>query len=259
MKEIIILAFLAAQFITTVPPTTTARLDFRPPGTVEIVDNFFMDEVEVSNKNWREYLEILKRNYGEESELYLQAIPDTEVWLKNGLLSQPYVDTYLYHPAYEDYPVVGISYEQAIKFCKWRTKAVKKMIKENDFYCPKNFMYRLPTQTEWELVANAGYNNQQIRQINKQRKKYGENTRLCNMNFGNLENGPAPTRAYLPNKYGIYNIYGNVAEFVAEPGIAMGGSFTHLFKEIVPTNNPISYSEPQYWLGLRCVCEIIEE
>jgi len=205
MKEIIILAFIAAQMITTLPHSVTAPPDFRPPGTKEIVDNFFMDEIEVTNSYWREYLLYLKTEYGEQSDLYLQALPDTEVWLKEGYFNQPYVDTYLNHPAYEDYPVVGISYEQAVKFCEWRTKAVKKMLTENDFYCPQNFLFRLPTQTEWELVAKAGYDNQQSRLVKKQRKKYGDDTRLCNMNYGQLVNGLAPTRTYLPNKYGIYN------------------------------------------------------
>jgi formylglycine-generating enzyme required for sulfatase activity len=82
------------------------------------------------------------------------------------------------------------------------------------------------------------------------------------MKFGQTRKGynipamTAPVRTYLPNKYKVFNIYGNVAEMVAEPKVAMGGSFLHYYDDIVPTNATLTYDGPQSWLGFRSVCEI---
>lgn len=265
MKELILCAFVASQIISFISTTPTTNDTFRPPGTVEIVDNFFIDEGEIRNIDWREYLADIKNTEGENSLRYAQAIPDSKVWTQENPLMKPYTSSYLYHPAYDDYPVVGISHQQAINYCKWRTQAVIKMLAKNKIDGPKNFVYRLPTKTEWELCANAGYNKKQSKKATKKMNKYGDNTRIYNMKYEdyNIENldsqyTPAPTLTYLPNKFGIYNIHGNVAEMVAEPNIAMGGSYRHFYEDIVPTNKALEYDSPQNWLGFRCVCEIIE-
>jgi len=264
MKEIILMAFLASHIMSTLSPSPT--IDFRPPGTVEIVDNFFYDATEVRNADWKEYLEILKAEEGSTSPTYLSALPDTKVWRKSDLYMEPYVTSYFSHPSYADYPVVGLTHAQAGNYCKWRTQAVSKMLTRLNVSAPENFIYRLPTRIEWELVAEAGYDKKQQKLIAKKIDKFGESVKLYNMRYS--EEGsdynpslyaPAPTRSYLPNKHGIYNLHGNIAEMVAEPGIAVGGSFRHYYNEIVPTNMSLSYEEPQDWLGFRCVCEIIEK
>lgn len=262
MKEIIILAFLASQIVSPITTLPTFTNDFRPPGTVEIVDNFFVDEGEIRNADWKEYLEDLKESFGENSSIYKQALPDTKVWLKEDYHTKPFEENYFSHPSYDDYPVVGISHKQAVDYCTWRTEAVTKMLKRLKIKGPKKFEYRLPTQTEWELVANANYDKKQKKVLEKYK---ADNNRKCNMRFGDISGEsneasltPAPTRSYLPNKLGVYNIHGNVAEMVAKPGVAMGGSYRHYHKDIVPGNITLDYSSPQDWIGFRCVCEIIE-
>ena len=263
MKEIIILAFLAAQVVGNFSPKISA--DFRPPGTVEIVDNFFYDKGEIRNDDWREYVEDLKETYGEQSESYLKALPDTKVWHKPGLNMEVYEETYFSHPAYNDYPVVGITHEQATAYCAWRTMAVTKMMARLNMETTTTFQYRLPTQTEWELVAAAGYNKRQMKQVLKQKDKHGGKARFYNMRYTDHEeynmahSSPCATVNYLPNKYGVYNIYGNIAEMVSDPGVAMGGSYRHFYDDIVPTNKPLSYDGAQDWLGFRCVCELTSE
>lgn len=263
---------------------------FRPPGTVEIVENFFFDETERTNIDWREYLSFLKKNHGIDSEIYQNALPDTTVWrTADGNYNEPYVITYFQHPSYDNYPVVGISHQQAIDYCEWRTEAVKTMLKANDIKGPKDFKYRLPTQTEWELIAAGGFDKKakKILMKGKRRAKIAEEKleaggeganngkylsiyQEANMKYRSSDEKyekygfnnvhmTAPAHSYLPNKYGVYNIYGNVAEMVATEGIAVGGSYADYYEEVVHCNQELSYEAPTRWLGFRSVCEIIEE
>lgn len=93
------------------------------------VSSFYMDETEVSNHNYREYLYWLNRVFGESyPEVHRNALPDTLVWRDELAYNEPYVETYFRHPAYDDYPVVGVSWVQANEFAKWRTDRVNEMI-----------------------------------------------------------------------------------------------------------------------------------
>jgi formylglycine-generating enzyme required for sulfatase activity len=226
-----------------------------PPGTVKIVDNFFFDEAEISNIDWKEYVFWLKKEFGETSDTYLSAIPDTTVWLDLAY-GQVLVENYYDHPSYESYPVVGISHRQAVEYCKWRTERVKEMWEKN-FGAANvpNLRYRLPTKTEWELVANTGYQkpSKKVKRRMKGTKGITMNVKIDDEHFKLT----APSRSYLPNKHGIYNLFGNVAEMVAEEGIAKGGSWNHDLDESV-FESEISYEKPTSWLGFRCVAEIMD-
>ena len=125
MKELIILTFLSSYALSFLPKGIE---NIRLPGTVEIVDNFYFDAAEVSNRDWRDYLSSLKEEYGEHSAEYINAQPDQTVWTKEDVGLQPFVDTYFYHPSYDWYPVVGITHEQVVTYCQWRTDTVKKML-----------------------------------------------------------------------------------------------------------------------------------
>lgn len=93
------------------------------------VSSFYMDETEVRNIDYREYLFWVKRVWGGTyPEVWKRALPDTLVWREELAYNEPLVETYFRHPAYEDYPVVGISWHQANEFCKWRTDRVNEMI-----------------------------------------------------------------------------------------------------------------------------------
>lgn len=93
------------------------------------VSSFYMDEVEVTNYYWLEYLFWLDRVYGDGfPEIVDRAKPDTLVWRDPRAYNEPYVNYYLRHPAYRDYPVVGVSWLQANEFCKWRTDRVNEQI-----------------------------------------------------------------------------------------------------------------------------------
>jgi gliding motility-associated lipoprotein GldJ len=93
------------------------------------VSSFYMDETEISNLHWLEYLYWVKRVYGMDyPAVYEAALPDTLVWRRKLAYNEPYVDYYLRHPAYRDYPVVGVSWKQASEFCLWRTDRVNEQI-----------------------------------------------------------------------------------------------------------------------------------
>jgi gliding motility-associated lipoprotein GldJ len=92
------------------------------------VSSFYLDETEVRNFDWCEYLYWLKRVYTEFGTIYVNALPDTLVWREKLAYNEPYVEYYLRHPAYRDYPVVGVSWLQATEFCAWRTDRVNEYI-----------------------------------------------------------------------------------------------------------------------------------
>lgn len=92
------------------------------------VSSFYMDETEVSNTNWLEYLYWIRSNFPTDYEYYYNELPDTLVWRRPLSYNEPYVDNYLRHPAYQDYPVVGVTWEQASRYCEWRTDRVNELL-----------------------------------------------------------------------------------------------------------------------------------
>ncbi|MCK9208358.1 MAG: SUMF1/EgtB/PvdO family nonheme iron enzyme, partial [Salinivirgaceae bacterium] len=93
------------------------------PRTVT-VSSFYMDETEVKNVDYREYLYWISRVFIDYPEVYKNALPDTLVWRRKLAYNEPMVEYYFRHPAYGEYPVVGVNWLQANDFCAWRTDRV---------------------------------------------------------------------------------------------------------------------------------------
>ena len=163
------------------------------------------------NPQSRDRLPFIKK---EEIEIY----PDTTVWIKdfNYSYNEPMHNDYFSHPAYQDYPVVGISWKQAVAFCNWRTHYKNSYQKEKNKPLVNNF--RLPTEAEWEYAARGG--------IPAGTYPWGSpyllNDRGCFLaNFKPLRGDYASDQAvyaveaksFLPNDYNLYNMSGNVAEW----------------------------------------------
>jgi gliding motility-associated lipoprotein GldJ len=92
------------------------------------VSSFYMDETEVRNVDYREYLYWLSRVFLDYPEVYRKALPDTLVWRSKLAWNEPFVELYLRHPSYQEYPVVGVNWLQANDYCAWRTDRVNEWI-----------------------------------------------------------------------------------------------------------------------------------
>src|SRR5690606_17565784 len=101
--------------------------DYAAPKRRVTVATFYMDETEVANLDWLEYLNWINEIAGD-PRWYYEALPDTLVWRSPLAYNEPYVNNYLRHPAYQDYPVVGVTWEQAMAYCDWRTNIVNENI-----------------------------------------------------------------------------------------------------------------------------------
>ena len=92
------------------------------------VRSFYLDETEVTNSEYLLFLQVTKDVFPPEEEkyknIYNSLLPDTLVWRSSLGNTELLSESYLRHPAYSDYPVVGVSWIQAVQYCKWRTSAV---------------------------------------------------------------------------------------------------------------------------------------
>lgn len=154
--------------------------------------------------------------------------PDTLVWVRDFPNSRTDLEhNYFSNPSFANYPVVGVTWEQAHAYCDWRTKM------EEDKNGKRISPYRLPTEAEWEFAARGG--------IRMAAYPWGDNSRLANgKHMANakysrgiyMEDKGAVTRevtAYDPNKYKLYNMAGNVAEWTASAYSSSANSKTHDF------------------------------
>jgi gliding motility-associated lipoprotein GldK len=126
---------------------------------------------------------------------------------------------YFWHDAYNDYPVVGISWKQAKAFCKWRT------MKKNAFQKTKNKdlvpEFRLPTEAEWEYAARGGKKDKiyfwgnLIENLSSKVNSWEGEFPVSNSKADGFEKS-APVMSFPPNDFGIYEISGNVWEWTSD-------------------------------------------
>ena len=106
------------------------------------VQSFYMDETEVTNLMYLEYLDWLKRVYPPTNPnykaIYNGALPDTLVWRNRLGYSEMMVENYLRHPAFANHPVVGVSWVQANEYAEWRSNRVAEMGLQNAGYLERN-------------------------------------------------------------------------------------------------------------------------
>jgi len=163
--------------------------------------------------------------------------PDTTTWIKDFAYSynEPMHNDYFWHQAYDDYPVVGVSWKQAKAFCAWRTLYKNAFLKKKKGRDQVN-SFRLPTEAEWEYAARGGLESGTF----PWGGPYAKNDRGCFLanfkpNRGDYAADGAlytvEAKSYDPNDYNLYNMSGNVAEWTNSSYDA--GSY-----EFVSTMNP---------------------
>lgn len=167
----------------------------------------------------------------------VEVYPDTLTWIRDFTYSynEPLATRYFWHPGFDDYPVVGVTWKQALAFCNWRTKI------QNDFLSSKGEPglqnYRLPTEAEWEYAARGGkefsmypwggyYTRDEdgvfLANFKPLRGNYVEDGGIATMKVG----------SYDPNDYGIYDMSGNVAEWTETAYDEAGYNY---FSDLNPT------------------------
>ena len=123
------LVFVEGGSFTMGRMSDDSRFEWNNIAHTVTVSSFYMDECEVANRDYREYTYWMTRAYGEEyPERALAAYPDTNAWRDKLAWREGFVDFYFQSPIYDDYPVVGVSWEQAMNYCKWRTDRVNERI-----------------------------------------------------------------------------------------------------------------------------------
>lgn len=111
------------------------RFDWDNKSRRVTVSSFYIDETEVTNQDYRDYLTHLRNIYGDDfPEVVKAAHPDENVWREKLSYNDRLVENYLRHPLFNDYPVVGVSWLQATNFCAWRTDRVNEWILIQDGY-----------------------------------------------------------------------------------------------------------------------------
>lgn len=119
------------------------------------VSSFYMDEYEIRNIDWREYTNWMRVVFGKTApKLVEKTAPDVKVWREELAYNEPYLDNYFSHPAFDQYPVVGVSWEQAMDYCTWRTDRVNELalIKAGIVSAPDFTI--LESQTNHDSIAN---------------------------------------------------------------------------------------------------------
>ena len=153
----------------------------------------------------------------------INVYPDTLVWLFDYSYSfnEPLTQKYFWHPAYDNYPVVGVNWRQAKAFCVWRTQL------KNTFMAQKSgeaslHDYRLPTEAEWEWAARGGLTDNIYPWGNEPVNSGQAKTNSWDGTFpsdNNQKDGyyyTAPVKSFKPNGYGLYNMAGNVWEWCSD-------------------------------------------
>ncbi len=162
----------------------------------------------------------------------INVYPDTLAWIHDLTYSfnEPMTQNYFWHPAYDDYPVVGVSWKQATAFCIWRSLLLTDFLTSNGGVMVNDF--RLPTESEWEWAARGGLDLSPY----PWGGPYIRNSRGCFLgNFkpmrGNyIDDGGFHTvkiNSYNPNDFGLYCMAGNVAEWTSNAFDESAYNFAH--------------------------------
>lgn len=256
---------------------------FIPSGSITMdekvvsVQSFYMQNGEITNRQYLVFLNGLKSS-GQLEKLKIAQI-DTNQWATSFGSMEAYKQYYHSHPAYLDYPVVNVSHEAALLYCDWLNGNMGSV---NGL--PGVYKFRLPERVEYIRAArgdnpsvNYSWGTNFLRnedgkiqcnflQFGSENIQKNEETNKfevvpMDLDIGSISGSwdiVAPSKSYWPNDFGIYNLNGNVAEMIAEDGIAVGGSWRNTGYD-VRIESKSTYAGPNPMTGFRVVMTFVPE
>ncbi len=266
-----------------------------PPNGFKIKPNFFVDKTEITNISWKEYLAWTERIFGKTSPEMEAALPDTSVWLGIVENGDYLMGNYLRNRQYDNFPVVGISHDQAIAYSKWRSDRVFEMIliekglknpnitiqnRDNFFtiakYISENSkhisglvypQYRLPTIQEMDTISSyfnkaldAYFSDCKTKDCQKCKKMYAYLSSKESIEDNNLifkcPLRPADLDCIDEKHFPVFNLNTNVSEWCLENQTSYGKGWLNT-KQVLTDQKTYSPKKSNAWTGLRNVCEWI--
>ena len=202
------------------PKTRVYNTDLPTPTQLPIISKdtaYINDEQEIVRQT---ITRALTGDYDFLNTYIVNVYPDTTAWVNDfdNAYNEPYVRLYFSHGGYSEYPVVGVSCEQANAFAAWRTEFLRKSLGREGVYIEP---YRLPTEAEWEYAARAGVNENMYPwegdlTMSDDRGCFYANFKPQEGNYvkdGHLITSRVGT--YAPNDFGLYDMAGNVSEWTS--------------------------------------------
>jgi uncharacterized protein (TIGR02145 family) len=260
--------------------STPAISKERPFATVEVGKDIYFDETEVDVGSWLSYYTWVLMHKGTDEAQ--KVLPDSnavepEVWKYISVKSNEFFEvqgaytnepigyfrkkcieskkfgeriTYTDDCALIHFPITGVTYEQVISFCQWRTKLLGK----------GKYIFKLPSQDELKKIALKSLSGNEIIKgtkdsVNEKSFAMYNYKAHCNCWKDSVLGRLMAVGAFPSDNLKLFEVYGNVSEMTSEKGIAKGGNFTLYAKQCHP-NSVQHYSKPEIWLGFRCIAVI---
>lgn len=180
--------------------------------------------------------------------------PDTTVWINDfdNAYNEPYVRMYFAHSGYNDYPVVGVSWDQANAFCAWRTDYYMKSLGNNPVMVEP---FRLPTEAEWEFAARMG-DSKNMYPWSGTDASDDKDCFYANFKPGDgdyVRDGhliTARVGTYTPNDFGLYDLAGNVSEWTST---SYNEALSHITSDMNPEYKYNAAKEDPYRMKRKIV------
>ena len=237
------------------------KLDYHMFDIAILIDDMYLSSEERINvlnqfdpRNWN----YIYTDFNNDVKNSINPYPDTLCWsneFKYSSRFDPMTNFYFWHPAYDNYPVVGVSWKQAQAYCDWRTKRYNEELNKMNDKKKSNYVgvkFTLPNSKQWSYASGSVQPNMTFMKLPYIRNEQGCYT----ANFGSIylnsdlnvknlaDDGAfltAKVKSYSVNFFGLYNMFGNVSEWTNDNPIAKPDNF---FQNLVNTFSLVNDSIP---------------